>query len=50
MHPAASIITFTTLSGLGFGLLVFLGLGFPPVEGLNAFIFFAVAFALAVAG
>ncbi|NCO21412.1 MAG: dimethyl sulfoxide reductase anchor subunit [Rhodobacterales bacterium] len=50
MHPAASIITFTTLSGLGFGLLVFLGLGFPPVEGLNAFIFFAVAFALAVGG
>jgi len=50
MHPAASIIAFTTLSGLGFGLLAFLGLGFPMVQGWNAFIFFAVAFALTVSG
>lgn len=28
MHPAYSIIAFTTLSGLGYGLAVFLGLGF----------------------
>lgn len=28
MHPAASIIVFTTLSGLGYGLAVVLGLGF----------------------
>ncbi|MEM9269050.1 MAG: DmsC/YnfH family molybdoenzyme membrane anchor subunit, partial [Pseudomonadota bacterium] len=26
MHPAPSIIAFTALSGLGFGLMVFLGL------------------------
>ncbi len=27
MHPAPSIIAFTTLSGLGYGLAVMLGLG-----------------------
>ncbi len=50
MHPAPSIIVFTTLSGLGFGLLVFLGLGYPPVTGGVAFAFFAIAYALAVGG
>ena len=29
MHPAPSVILFTTLSGIGFGLLAFLGLGLP---------------------
>ncbi|MDP5326223.1 MAG: dibenzothiophene desulfurase, partial [Paracoccaceae bacterium] len=29
MHPAPSLIIFTTLSGLGFGLLFWLGLGYP---------------------
>ena len=50
MHPAPSVIIFTTLSGLGFGLLVFLGLGFPPVTGWVAFVFFLVAYALSVGG
>ncbi len=50
MHPAPSVIIFTALSGLGFGLLSWLGLGFPDVTGLSAFIFFFVAFALAVGG
>ena len=50
MHPAPSIILFTTLSGLGFGLLTFLGLGFPPVAGGVAFVFFAIAFGLACGG
>ena len=50
MHPAPSVIIFTTLSGLGFGLLVFLGLGFPPVTGWVAFVFFLIAYALAVGG
>ncbi|WP_226782913.1 dimethyl sulfoxide reductase anchor subunit family protein [Oceaniglobus trochenteri] len=50
MHPAASIIAFTTLSGIGFGLLAFLGLGFPRVEGMSAFAFFAIAYLLAVGG
>lgn len=50
MHPAPSVIAFTTLSGLGFGLLAFLGLGLPPVTGWVAFVFFALAYALAVGG
>lgn len=50
MHPAPSIIAFTVFSGLGFGLLAFLGLGLPPVTGWTAFAFFAVAYILAVGG
>ncbi|MDP5218401.1 DmsC/YnfH family molybdoenzyme membrane anchor subunit [Ruegeria sp. 2205SS24-7] len=50
MHPAPSVIVFTTLSGLGFGLLFFLGLGLPDVTGWVAFTFFAIAYALAVGG
>ena len=50
MHPAPSVIIFTVLSGLGFGLLTFLGLGLPLVTGWTAFFYFAVAFALAVGG
>ncbi|WP_111735306.1 dimethyl sulfoxide reductase anchor subunit family protein [Roseovarius amoyensis] len=50
MHPAPSVILFTTLSGAGFGLLVFLGAGFPAVTGWVAFVFFAVAYVLAVGG
>ncbi|WP_299192640.1 DmsC/YnfH family molybdoenzyme membrane anchor subunit [uncultured Litoreibacter sp.] len=50
MHPAPSIIFFTVFSGLGFGMLAFLGLGKPDVSGFTAFIFFAIAYALAVGG
>lgn len=50
MHPARSIILFTSLSGLGFGLLAFLGLGYPKVTGFTAFVFFAFAYLLAVGG
>ena len=50
MHPAPSVILFTTLSGLGFGLLFWLGLGFPAVTGWAAFAFFAIAYLLAVGG
>jgi len=50
MHPAPSVIAFTTLSGLGFGLLFWLGLGFPPVTGWVAFTFFLLAYLLAVGG
>jgi DMSO reductase anchor subunit len=50
MHPAPSVILFTTLSGLGFGLLAFLGLGSPGVTGWVAFVFYAIAYALAVGG
>lgn len=50
MHPAPSIILFSTLSGLGFGLLAMLGLGYPDVQGWVAFTFFAIGFALAGGG
>ena len=50
MHPAPSVIFFTVFSGLGFGMLAFLGLGFPDVYGLSAFIFFTIAYAMAVGG
>jgi len=50
MHPAPSVIIFSTLSGLGFGLLFFLGLGRPAVSGWVAFVFFFIAYALAVGG
>ncbi|MFK7744825.1 MAG: dimethyl sulfoxide reductase anchor subunit family protein [Roseobacter sp.] len=50
MHPAPSVIFFTTFSGLGFGLLTWLGLGAPGVTGFTAFIFFAIAYAMAVGG
>ncbi|MQQ10342.1 dibenzothiophene desulfurase [Epibacterium sp. SM1979] len=50
MHPAPSVIVFTTLSGLGFGLLAFLGLGLPAVTGWVAFVFYGLAFGLAVGG
>ncbi len=50
MHPAPSVIIFTTLSGLGFGLLFFLGLGMPDVTGWVAFVFFLIGYGLAVGG
>ncbi|WP_299423027.1 DmsC/YnfH family molybdoenzyme membrane anchor subunit [uncultured Shimia sp.] len=50
MHPAPSVIVFSTLSGLGFGLLFWLGIDTNPPTGLPAFIFFAVAYALSVGG
>ncbi|WP_224825895.1 DmsC/YnfH family molybdoenzyme membrane anchor subunit [Cognatishimia sp. MH4019] len=50
MHPAPSIIIFTVLSGLGFGLLAFLGLGMPTVFGSVAFGYFTIAYLLAVVG
>jgi DMSO reductase anchor subunit len=50
MHPAPSVILFSTLSGLGFGLLFWLGLGSLDVTGWTAFAYFAVAYLLAVGG
>ncbi len=50
MHPAPSVILFSVLSGLGFGMMAWLGFGEPSVTGQSAFIFFFVAFALAVGG
>ena len=50
MHPAPSVIVFTTFSGLGFGLLAWLGFGYPAVTGWTAFVFFAIAFGMAGGG
>ena len=50
MHPAPSVILFSTLSGMGFGLLAFLGFGVLVPTGLGAFIWFALAYLLAVGG
>ena len=50
MHPAPSIIVFTTLSGLGFGVLFFLGLMPPAGPGWQAFAQFALGGGLAVIG
>ena len=47
MHPAPSIIVFTTLSGIGFGLMAWLGLGIGPdgfwfaLTGCGLALFFA---------
>lgn len=54
MHPAPSIVLFTTASGAGFALLLLLGLGAPlgllPASGWFAFVALALAIALAAAG
>ena len=50
MHPAPSVIFFTVFSGIGFGLLTFLGLGMHAVTGWTAFAFFTIAYLAAVGG
>ena len=50
MHPAPSVILFTVLSGMGFGLLAFLGLGAAQPLGLAAFLLWGLGYALAVGG
>jgi len=50
MHPAISVIIFNTFSGLGFGLLFWLGLGALVPTGMSAFIWFSLAYLLAVGG
>lgn len=50
MHPAPSVIVFTVLSGAGFGLLSFLGLGAAEVYGAAAFLLWGLGYGLAVAG
>jgi len=50
MHPAPSVIIFTTFSGLGYGLLFWLGIGMPAPTGWVAFVFFAIAYIMAVGG
>ncbi len=50
MHPAPSVIIFTTFSGLGFGLLAWLGFDASPAKGWAAFWWFLIAFGFACGG
>lgn len=50
MHPAPSVILFSTLSGLGFGFLAFLGWGVLQPSGWVAFFLWALGYVLAVGG
>ncbi|SPH22789.1 hypothetical protein ASD8599_03537 [Ascidiaceihabitans donghaensis] len=50
MHPAPSVIIFTVFSGMGFGLLFWLGLDATPPTGWTAFAFWLIAYVMAVGG
>lgn len=50
MHPALSIIVFTTLSGLGYGLAAMLGLGLVDAQPLAGRLAYPAAFILIGAG
>ena len=50
MHPAPSVILFTVLSGLGFGYLAFLGIGWPAPQGFWGFLAWGLGYSLAVGG
>ena len=50
MHPAPSVILFSTFSGLGFGFLAFLGAGLLLPSGWVAFFLWGLGYGLAVAG
>lgn len=50
MHPAPSVILFSTLSGLGLGLLAHLGAGFAMATGWAAFWWWGLGYGLAVGG
>lgn len=50
MHPAPSIILFTTLAGLGFGLMGWIGLAPDPLQGWPGAALALLALALACGG
>lgn len=50
MHPAFSLIAFSTLSGLGFGAMIWLGIGLGPDRGAFGWLAVIVAFLAAVGG
>ena len=50
MHPAPSIIAFTTFSGLGLGLLFWLGVDPEAPTGWIGFAFFLIGYLLAGGG
>ena len=50
MHPAPSIIAFTVLSGLGLGMMAWLGLGLGPDDGIFRWLACGLALGLTAAG
>ena len=50
MNPAPSVIIFSVLSGLGFGVLAYLGAGIVTPAGWAAFLWWGLGYALAIAG
>ena len=50
MHPAWSVIVFTVLSGFGFGMMFWVGLGAMDVSGVMAFSVVALSMGLAIIG
>jgi DMSO reductase anchor subunit len=50
MHPAPSVIIFSVFSGMGFGLLAFLGAGIVVPAGWAAFLWWGLGYGLAVVG
>ena len=50
MNPAPSVIIFSVLSGMGFGLLAYLGAGIVRPGGWIAFLWWGLGYGLAVAG
>lgn len=50
MHPAPSVIIFSVLSGLGFGLLAYLGAGVITSAGWTAFFWWGLGYGLAITG
>ena len=50
MHPAPSVIIFSVLSGLGFGLLAYLGAGVVAPSGWAAFLWWGLGYGFAIAG
>ena len=50
MHPAPSVIIFSVLSGLGFGFMTYMALGFLALTGAWAFWAWGIGYALAVGG
>ena len=50
MHPAPSVIIFSVLSGIGFGLLAYLGAGVIMPAGWAAFLWWGLGYGLSIAG
>ena len=50
MYPAPSVIVFSVLSGMGFGLLAYLGAGVVHPYGWLAFLWWGLAYGLVIVG